>query len=302
MLSFASNTQSSGGYAFYPSTSFYGSDVFLSNSRSYNTELADGSHGAYILIHEMGHALGLKHPFDEPDAYGGIADPPYLQGTEDDTAWSMMSYNNHPEQYYLRFSPLDIAALQYLYGVSTTARSSNDTYAVTSATANFIWDGAGTDSINANGLSQGATIYLTPGYWGYVGSSQAPTITSAGQITVNFGTAIENLIGSGYSDSLYGNASGNQILGGGGSDRIEGWEGDDLIEGGDGNDTLHGGALAALSESAGADTLVGGAGNDMLVADGGGGGDLIQGGAGDDVILVGGMDQAAILALFGLAA
>ena len=300
VLSFASNTQGgSGGYAFYPSTSFVGSDVFL-NNESYNATLADGTHGAYILIHEMGHALGLKHPFDETDASGGIADPPYLQGAEDDTTWTVMSYNDHPEQYYLRFSPLDIAALQYLYGVSTTARSSNDTYAVTSATANFIWDGAGIDSINASSLGQGATIYLTPGYWGYVGSSQASTITSAGQITVNFGTVIENLIGSGYSDSLYGNASGNQISGGGGSDRIEGWEGDDRIEGGDGNDTLHGGALTALSENTGADTLVGGAGNDMLVADGGG--DLIQGGAGDDVILVGGMDQAAILALFGLAA
>ena len=300
VFSFASNTQyGSGGYAFYPSTTFYGSDVFLNNT-SYNATLGDGTFGAYILIHEMGHALGLRHPFDEPDAYGGSSDPPYLQGTEDDTAWSMMSYNNHPEQYYLRFSPLDIAALQYLYGVSTTARSSNNTYAVTSATANFIWDGAGIDSVNASSLGQGATIYLTPGYWGYVGSTRASTITSAGQITVNFGTVIENLIGSGYSDSLYGNASGNQILGGGGSDRIEGWEGDDQIEGGDGNDTLHGGALTALSENAGADTLVGGAGNDMLVADGGG--DLIQGGAGDDVILVGGMDQAAILALFGLAA
>jgi serralysin len=211
-----------------------------------------------------------------------------------------MSYNYHPEQYYLRFSPLDIATLQYLYGVSATARSTNDTYAVSSAETNFIWDGAGIDSINASGLGQGATIYLTPGYWGYVGTTQAFTITSAGQITVNFGTVIENLIGSGYSDSLYGNASGNQIVGGGGSDRIEGWEGDDRIEGGDGNDTLHGGALTALSENAGADTLVGGAGNDMLVADGGG--DLIQGGAGDDVILVGATDQAAILALFGLAA
>lgn len=299
VFSFASNTQyGSGGYAFYPSTSFYGSDVFL-NNENYNATLSDGTYGALILIHEMGHALGLRHPFDEPDAYGGIADPPYLQGAEDDTAWSVMCYNDHPEQYYLRFSPLDIATLQYLYGVSATARSTNDTYAVSSAATNFIWDGAGIDSINASNLGQGATIYLTPGYWGHVGPSRASTITSAGQITVNFGTVIENLIGSGYSDSLYGNASGNQIVGGGGSDRIEGWEGDDRIEGGDGNDTLHGGAFDPLSENTGADTLMGGAGNDMLVADGGG--DLIQGGAGDDVILVGGIDQAAILALFGLA-
>lgn len=300
VLSFASNTQTgSGGYAFYPSTSFYGSDVFLNNA-SYNTTLGDGTDGALTLIHEVGHALGLKHPFDESDAYGHIADPPYLQGAEDDTAWSVMSYNDHVEQYYLRFSPLDIAALQYLYGVSPTSRATNDTYAVSSATANFIWDGDGIDSINASSLGQGVTIYLTPGYWGYVGSSKATTITSAGQITVNFGNVIENLIGSGHADSLYGNASGNQILGGGGNDRIEGWDGDDSIEGGDGSDTITGGAFASSSGNVGADTLIGGAGNDMLVADGIG--DFIQAGAGDDVILLGGTNQAAILALFGLPA
>jgi serralysin len=298
VLAFASNTQNgSSGYAFYPSTSFYGSDVFLNNASS-NTTLADGTYGAYVLIHEVGHALGLRHPFDEPDASGGIAPPPYLQGAEDHTAWSVMSYNSSPEQYYLRFSPLDIAALQYLYGVSATARSSNDTYAVSSAETNFIWDGAGIDSINASHLAQGATIYLTPGYWGHVGPSRASTITSAGQITVNFGTVIENLIGSGHADSLYGNALGNQIQGGGGNDRIEGWDGGDRIEGGDGNDTLYGGTFGALSGNTGADTLIGGVGNDMMVADGGG--NLMQGGAGDDVILVGSTDQAAILALFGV--
>lgn len=290
VFSFASNIQyGSGGYAFFPSTSFYGNDVFL-NNEDYNATLSDGTYGAYVLIHETGHALGLKHPFDESDAFGGIGNPPYLQGDEDDTAWSVMSYNSQPGQYFLRFSPLDIAALQYLYGVNANSRSTNDTYAVSSAATNFIWDGAGIDSVDASSLGQGATIYLTPGYWGYVGSTQASTITSAGQVTVNFGTVIENLIGSGYSDALYGNASGNQILGGGGSDRIEG---------GDGNDTLHGGALTALSENTGVDTLIGGEGNDLLIADGGG--DLIHGGAGDDVILVGGVDQAAILALFGLA-
>ncbi|MBV5345599.1 MAG: hypothetical protein JZU63_08800, partial [Rhodoferax sp.] len=73
-----------------------------------------------------------------------------------------------------------------------------------SSATNLIWDGAGVDVIDAASVGQAVTIYLTPGYWGYVGTAQASTITSAGQVTVNFGTTIENLIGSAFNDHLYG--------------------------------------------------------------------------------------------------
>jgi Ca2+-binding RTX toxin-like protein len=82
---------------------------------------------------------------------------------------------------------------------------------------------------------------LTPGYWGYVGTKSS-LITSAGQITVNFGSVIENLIGSAYSDSLYGNQVGNIIDGGSGNDSVEGWDGNDTLNGGLGTDKLNGGA------------------------------------------------------------
>ena len=259
-LSFASNNQTgSGGYAQFPSSSFSGSDLFL-NIADYNTTLADGTYGTYTLMHELGHALGLKHPFDEKDAAGDVEVPPYLQGSEDSTTWTYISYNYSSSEYYLRYSPLDIAALQYLYGPSKSAKTGNDKYTISSSSANFIWDGLGTDQIDASGTSQAATIYLTPGYWGFLGSAKTSTITSAGQITVNFGTVIENLIGSNYDDYLYGNEVGNKIEGGTGSDSIEGWDGADTLIGGAGNDTLFGGA--------GNDSIEGGEGNDTLVVSG----------------------------------
>ena len=86
---------------------------------------------------------------------------------EGSTTWTVMSYTDSPSEYYLRYSPLDIAALQYLYGPSKSARTGNDKYTVSSSSANFIWDGAGTDLIDASAANQAATIYLTPGYWGY---------------------------------------------------------------------------------------------------------------------------------------
>jgi Ca2+-binding RTX toxin-like protein len=152
-----------------------------------------------------------------------------------------MSYNDSSAEYYLRFSVLDIAALQYLYGPSKTARTANDTYSISTTGTNFIWDGAGADTITAAACNQGCTIYLTPGYWGYVGSSKAAYITGPGQITVNFGTTIENLIGSGYADTLVGNEVGNSISGGSGNDTIEGGGGNDTIMGSQGDDSLTGG-------------------------------------------------------------
>ncbi|NCW85464.1 MAG: hypothetical protein EBV69_04855, partial [Oxalobacteraceae bacterium] len=79
-FAFALNNQTnSAGYAQYPDDTSSGSDVFL-NNKDYNATLNPGTDGAQTLIHEIGHALGLKHPFDEKDADGDVATPPYLQG------------------------------------------------------------------------------------------------------------------------------------------------------------------------------------------------------------------------------
>ena len=114
--------------------------------------------------------------------------------------------------------------------------------------ANFIWDGGGIDTIDATTLAASATIYLTPGNWGYVGDSKMPFIISRGQITVNFGTVIENVLGSTYNDNLYGNNIGNYIAGNDGSDNLYGLEGNDTINGGSGNDSIDGGLGIDIAE------------------------------------------------------
>lgn len=251
-ITFAYNTQlDSGGYAYYPLDSFLGSDLFL-NDVDYNKTLADGEYGTYVLTHETGHALGLKHPFIQEQAGGGAADPPYLSAIEDTTKWTVMSYNQSVDQYLLQYSELDIAALQYIYGPSTNARTGNDTYKLSETTPNFIWDGQGVDNIDGSSINQPITLYLTTGEWGYIGSSSGTYITSPGQITVNFGTVIENAIGGSGNDKLVGNTADNSLSGGAGND---------VLYGGDGNDTFD----WAVDSRSGNDMFYGGLGNDVYV-------------------------------------
>ena len=229
-LSFANNQQTdSAGYAMAPGDAFGDSDLFFDINAS-NAKFADGTYGALTLIHEIGHALGLKHPFSAEQAGGGLADPPYLPTADDKTTWTVMSYNDSTAQYYLQYSPFDIAALQYIYGPSPFARAGNDTYTVSESSSNFIWDGAGTDTLDLSGAKQGGSFFLTPGYWGYFGNAPASSITSAGQVTINFGTQLENLAGSNFADKLYGNELDNMITGGAGNDTIDGGQGTDSVK------------------------------------------------------------------------
>jgi hypothetical protein len=65
-----------------------------------------GTPGFEVLLHELGHALGLKHPFE-----GAARLPP----AQDNTAHTLMSYHASGGP-YSRFAPYDVAALRVLYG------------------------------------------------------------------------------------------------------------------------------------------------------------------------------------------
>lgn len=209
-----------------------------------------------VVQHELGHTLGLKHPFDAGP--GGV-----LPAVENHTETTLMSYDRKPGTVADQpdLGRLDIAALQYLYGPSQAARTGDDTYVLTTAAFdpakpdvhNFIWDGKGTDTISGAALSEDITLFLEPGRWGYIGQ-RGHLITDPGQITVNYGTVIENATGGSGNDTITGNGADNVLQGGAGNDILVGLQGNDRLDGGAGIDTaVYSGLRSAYTVQRGAD-------------------------------------------------
>ncbi|MDQ1815389.1 Ig-like domain-containing protein [Massilia sp. CCM 9210] len=82
--------------------------VYLDNVEfaAENADLTPGGGGYQTLLHELGHMIGLKHPFE------GSAN---LAPGDDNTSNTLLSYTAQGGP-YSNFSPYDIAALKWLYG------------------------------------------------------------------------------------------------------------------------------------------------------------------------------------------
>jgi len=189
--------------------------------------LSVGSAGFEVLLHEIGHALGLKHPFE----------PPVLPNEENNNTNTVMSYTR-PGTAATALAPFDVAALQRLYGVSTAISTGNDIHRFGTR---WVQDSAGKDLFDASAETQAVFVDLTPGSWIYKGS-KATSILADNQAFIGFGTQIEDATGGSGDDTLTGNDAANVLTGGGGNDVLRGGGGADILAGGDGSDTYVWGA------------------------------------------------------------
>jgi len=252
-----------GGWAEYPlvdvdtGTAYHTQAVMAHSSYDYSPT----GYGYYVLLHEIGHALGLKHTFEGRNT---------LPASEDDSDRTVMSYEvNWGGEFHLR--TYDIIALQSVYG-PPKVRLGNTSYRF--GKDKVIFDGGGKDTINASHLGEKVHLDLNGGTWNWIGRKSS-SILDDNQVWLGHFTRIENAVGGSGDDTILGNELANTLRGGRGNDVLKGRGGDDTLHGGAGNDILMGGS--------GKDRLYGGDGNDTL--SGGAGVDVLTGGKGRDVFV-----------------
>ncbi|MDB5366990.1 MAG: protease [Rhodospirillales bacterium] len=260
-------TSGSTGYAYYPvgtPTSPQGQSGDLWLARSQTGTVGPGSYFDQLFLHELGHTLGLKHPFV------GTVDE-QLTSTLDRPQFTVMTYQNTGDLtqnltptwingdvslvwlYRSTYGAFDLQALTYLYGSGTTAHTGDDTYQFGSAPVmKTLSDSGGRDTIDTSNLDLPSIIDLTPGASSSIGiRTQAdwlntlaaqgmPASSRANMIAFLARHATELFTGADDVTIAAGTTIENAI-GGRGDDVLRGNAANNHLSGGAGNDTLDGG-------------------------------------------------------------
>ena len=263
-------------YAYLPSSHPYGGDVWFGRSYDYSKPKVGGYEFA-TMIHELGHALGLKHAHEA----GGVSGEA-IPRNRDSLEYSVMTYRsyvpfptqNPPENGYTNetygfpqtYMMYDIAALQAMYGADFAFRKGNTVYRWNPTTGETyvdgvgqgapgdgmggpanrifltIWDGGGSDTYDLSNYTRKVTINLNPGGHVAIAGEQRADLGGGHKARGNIFNALQ------YQNdprSLIENAnggSGSDVLkGNAAKNKLKGNRGNDIINGGDGNDALWGG-------------------------------------------------------------
>jgi hypothetical protein len=266
------------GYGYYPGSSQRAGDIWFASSTSDVGDTAILGRGTYTLVlHELGHAIGLKHSHETGGPAGTAM--PSDRDFQDYTVMAYRRYENAPtsgvsSEVGGRAQSLmmyDIAALQHMYGANFTTNAGNTVYSFSTTTGQMfingvggdvphsnriyrtIWDGGGIDTYDFSNYTTDLQIDLTPGGDSFLSQTQLAIVdTSTNRTaTANLFNAlqyngdarslIENANGGSGNDTLFGNAANNVLTGNGGMDSLFGGIGNDLLNGGAANDTLNGG-------------------------------------------------------------
>ena len=301
-----------GGIGFYPfgdwnyfSYPNFTGDLDASGDVFMNSQFLsqDGTVNYGTLLHEIGHAIGLKHPTEVVTDYASNPQVVHDQvlATDDPTQTIMSTVGDDSTNDQAHLHQLDMQAAAYIYGAAGTGGVYTVSASGANSVSNWSWD-ATTETLTQTAVTTGETIR---------GTSVNDVIYGS--------TGDDRLFALAGNDQLYGEEGNDSLYGGSGTDLLVGGLGDDsyyvssstttIVENPDeGYDTVYSTVSFTLPSNVEALQLYGsgltGTGNDQgdtIYGDGtyattligGAGSDYIAGGSGDDTISggSGGPDQ-----------
>jgi len=223
--------------------------------KDYDPEVYGSYYGPTIMIHEIGHSLGLSNTQMWP----------YPSVEHNTTLWSVMAYagtsayivndwDGYDNSYIMATTPgiNDIKTIQFIYGMTPESNAGNTTYTYSGPVWETIYDTGGIDTIDASSYTLDITLNLVGGNISYIGTDELKIEQPYGNgsddwdyaysgfpIGIAEGTVIENVTTGSGDDTITCNTASNTITCGSGNDDVLLISSGDIVLGGHGNDNFY---------------------------------------------------------------